>query len=269
MDENLVNLEEVGWGFHGSVYKCEHKTLKSFYARKYMHQSIYRGKEGTVYRKNQLNLCESIVTLVEELSDGSCLFELMSDGNLRHWKSSFTGEEQIWRVARSLIDACAFIEQRNLLHGDIKPENVLLDMKRNQIKLADFVESRDLKSLPQSPAAGSLPYMAPERLANRKATTKSDIWSTGVILLELCLERYPFSPCSNDRDSLSYSKQDPAIDWSCSSISFIELWESIHDTQIKIPKKYSRRLAELIKCCLVLDPERRLSASQLKALFKL
>ena len=273
MPGQLVNLEEVGAGFHGSVFRCENVASKSIYARKYIHQQTNRGKEAIVYQRYQLNSCDSIVKLVEYLADGSCLFELMPDGDMRHWmkSGSLSAEEHIWRIAHSLIDACTFMEKRSLLHGDIKPENVLLDIKRHKIKLTDFAESHDLNTPLPSQAAGSLPYMAPERLANQRTTTKSDIWSVGVILLELCLGHYPFSAQRTGTDSLSssFSEQDPRIDRSCLSISLIELWESIHDTQVRVPGKYSRKLAELIKCCLTLDPRRRLCASQLQCLFKL
>lgn len=85
----------------------------------------------------------------------------------------------------------------NRVHRDIKPANILID-RHGEIKLSDFGLARDTsdKSMLSTSIAGTQRYFSPELGEGESQSEKSDVWSFGVVLIELAY----------GRDSLSDSK---------------------------------------------------------------
>jgi mitogen-activated protein kinase kinase 3 len=87
----------------------------------------------------------------------------------------------------------------NQIHLDIKPENILLNSK-GEIKISDFGISRNFENsfdMLETYIGGTFLYMSPERLFKKKYNNLSDIWSLGLVLLELALNEYPFKKQTN------------------------------------------------------------------------
>ncbi|RKP19012.1 tetrapyrrole biosynthesis, 5-aminolevulinic acid synthase [Rozella allomycis CSF55] len=97
------------------------------------------------------------------------------------------------RLFKQLAQAIEYCHSINIIHRDLKLENILLDENWN-IKLIDFgfIKETDGKSLMDT-HCGSLAYSAPEMIQGKKYTGfEVDIWSLGVILYTLCLGFLPF-----------------------------------------------------------------------------
>jgi len=103
-------------------------------------------------------------------------------------------------MARNFLTQIAagicMLHQENVLHRDLKPQNILLSDPTESpvLKIADFGFARALQ--PQDMAAtvcGSPLYMAPEILRHEKYDAKADLWSVGAILYELLLGRPPYN----------------------------------------------------------------------------
>ena len=127
------------------------------------------------------------------------------------------------------------------IHLDIKPENILLN-KNNDSKISDFGIARilDFTNANAQTFVGTLFYMSPERLANKKYTTTADIWALGMILLELITLEYPFKECK----------------------SYIDLLQFFTDANISnklrnLEGRYSKNLMTFLKICLRIDPNKR------------
>lgn len=94
-----------------------------------------------------------------------------------------------------LTDALAFAHAHGIIHRDVKPENIYV-MSDGTIKLGDFgiaqAEGIDSGFTKTSEIIGSVHYLAPEIAKGEAATTKSDIYSAGVMFFELLTGHPPF-----------------------------------------------------------------------------
>ena len=82
---------------------------------------------------------------------------------------------------------------RKILHRDLKPSNIFL-MKDNRIKMGDFGIARVLRNTREKAKTivGTPYYISPELVESKPYNFKSDIWSLGVVLYELCALKPPF-----------------------------------------------------------------------------
>ncbi|KAF9225004.1 kinase-like protein [Gyrodon lividus] len=106
---------------------------------------------------------------------------------------------------RQLARALKFLRTRNLIHRDIKPQNLLLtpappeELAKGHpigvpiLKVADFGFARSLpNAMMAETLCGSPLYMAPEILRYQKYDAKADLWSVGAVLYEMCVGKPPF-----------------------------------------------------------------------------
>ena len=116
----------------------------------------------------------------------------------------YADAKKLDRPARFALfaSACAAVQHghlRGIVHRDLKPENMLVD-RRGQLKIIDFgiAQAVDDKrrehhahTLP-SEIVGTLGYMSPEQARGEATDTRSDVYSLGVVLFELCTRERPF-----------------------------------------------------------------------------
>ncbi|WP_438025880.1 AAA family ATPase [Sorangium sp. So ce233] len=104
------------------------------------------------------------------------------------------------RIALQLADTLGAIHERNIIHKDIKPSNIIVDHDVSTSKLTDFSIASLLPGEraavydPWSPGEGTLQYISPEQTGrmNRSIDFRSDYYSLGVTLYELTTRRLPF-----------------------------------------------------------------------------
>jgi PAS domain S-box-containing protein len=103
------------------------------------------------------------------------------------------------RIAIGLAAALTRLHQRQLIHKDIKPSNILIDSGSDQIWLTGFGIASPVPRERQPPTApqliaGTLAYMAPEQTGrmNRSIDSRSDLYSMGVVLYEMLTGTLPF-----------------------------------------------------------------------------
>ena len=84
-----------------------------------------------------------------------------------------------------------YMHDNNLVHWDIKPENILLD-ENLAPKLSDFGWSVLVNNKKRSTFCGTFEYMAPEMFENEEYSFSVDVWGLGILLYELFHWRSPF-----------------------------------------------------------------------------
>lgn len=128
-----------------------------------------------IVRYHQAWMEDDLLYIQTELCQGT-----LSD-ELAHGPLS---EERRYKVLREILLALEFIHRQQMVHLDIKPENIFI--KNNQFKLGDFgLVTR--ASCAQEVEEGDSRYMSMELLSgDRSDLTKSDIFSLGATLYEIC-----------------------------------------------------------------------------------
>ena len=81
--------------------------------------------------------------------------------------------------------ALMHIHSKNIVHGDLKPQNILL-YSDHKVSLADFGSARILEQKLANTVLGTPKYLSPEQLANKGFDTRTDVYTAGIILCELC-----------------------------------------------------------------------------------
>ncbi|KAK8711409.1 hypothetical protein V6N13_146691 [Hibiscus sabdariffa] len=194
----------IGSGSFAVVWRSRHRQRGLEVAVKEIDKKLLSSKVSenllkeisilsTINHPNIIRLFEAIETedrifLVLEYCDGGDLAAYIN----RHGKVS---EEIARHFMRELAAGLQVLQEKHLIHRDLKPQNLLLSTKgaTPQLKIGDFGFARSLT--PEDLAAtlcGSPLYMAPEIIQNKKYDAKADLWSVGAILFQLVTGKPPF-----------------------------------------------------------------------------
>ncbi len=124
---------------------------------------------------------------------GYAILEYASGGSLQGKCFKEDWRSFINRVVDDILPALEFLHKRGILHGDIKPSNILIS-SNGVYKLSDFggvTKFLDLYTLAKEKTF-TLEYTAPEILMGERATTQSDIYSLGIVMYEMLTGKLPF-----------------------------------------------------------------------------
>lgn len=157
---------------------------------------------------------------------------------------TYISENQILDWFAQICLALKHIHDRKIIHRDIKSSNIFLT-SMNIVKLGDFGISSFLGHTNDflKSFAGTYIYLSPEIIHQRPYNYKTDIWSLGVVLYELCALKPPFMVGNNDKRALE---------------------RKIKEGKFRdLPPVYSEELKELVRSLLVLDVNKRPNINQI------
>ncbi|PRP75510.1 hypothetical protein PROFUN_15659 [Planoprotostelium fungivorum] len=193
----------------------------------------------------------NIISYVDSFLDGDYLnivMEYAEGGDLhqriihtRECREKFE-ESQIWDWALQLAEALHFVHSKNILHRDVKNQNLFLTGE-GQIKLGDFGIAKVLetaKDLAQT-IIGTPYNLSPEICNDKPYNAKSDIWAMGCCIYEIATLRRPFE---------------------ASNLSALVL-RIVNGTFVPLPTSYSSSLSSLVSCMLQNDPAKRPEAGEI------
>jgi len=202
------------------------------------HLNIIRYVGG--YRCHKLAVNEKILIIMEYADAGDLAGVIKRQ---REELKQFIQESQILNWLVQVSFGLQYIHKKNILHRDLKTQNIFLTTQ-NIIKIGDFGISKTLSHTLDlaTTAIGTPHYLSPEICQRKPYNHKSDMWSLGCVLYELCALKLAF-PSEN----------------------FMQLVHAIcRGTYAPIPRKfYSAKLSDLIQVLLRPLPERRPSVEQL------
>ncbi|NJN44054.1 MAG: serine/threonine protein kinase [Anaerolineae bacterium] len=212
--------ERIGTGGFGAVYRARQTTVGRDVAIKIILPVFannpdfirrFEGEAQIVARLEHLHITPlydywrdpSGAYLVMRLFRGGSLHETLKGGPFNL--------ESTARLLDQITSALALAHRNEIIHRDIKPGNVLLDEDGNAY-LADFGIAKVLGELPtdltQGGVVGSLDYISPEQARSEPVTSRTDIYSLGVLLYETLVGKHPF-PNSTPVERLYKHINDP------------------------------------------------------------
>ncbi len=147
--------------------------------------------------------------IATEYVDGVTLRQRMMHGQL--------SLREIVDIGVQIASALAAAEDIGLVHRDVKPDNIML-RRDGYVKLLDFGLARSNSGPPSELAKtdpyivrGTVFYMSPEQLRGRPLDTRTDLWSTGVLLYELISGQLPFDGDSTSDVAASILRNEPPV----------------------------------------------------------
>ena len=190
-----------GYNIHDRTPVAIKKIIKQIY-KKYINSEIDIMK--TLDHTNILKLYD-VITYKNTLY---LVLEYCNKGDLINYIKSGDNTHDIDYI-KQILCGLKYLYNNNILHRDIKPQNILIN--NNIIKICDFGFAKNIKDNDLlSTFCGSPLYMAPEILKYREYTDKSDIWSLGVIIYEIIFKRHPYMS-SNHIDLIKKIKDEDLI----------------------------------------------------------
>jgi serine/threonine-protein kinase len=193
----------LGKGGMGEVYRADDLTLGQPVAMKFLPDEAardegllerFRNEVRTARRVSHPNVCrvydvgdvESHTFFTMEYVDGEDLASLLR-------RIGRLPEDKALDIARQLCAGLAAAHAKGVLHRDLKPANIMLD-GRGQAVITDFGLAGVAEQIQGAEVRSGTPaYMAPEQLAGREVSTRSDIYSLGLVLYEIFTGKRAFS----------------------------------------------------------------------------
>ena len=248
MADNYEYKEIIGKGMYAKVYKALNKEENKYYAikclnfkditekerlniesevnllKKLKHPNIVLYKDSFIDKENNLNI---VTTFCEE---GDMYKKIFRE------KNTYFEEDQIKSWLVQLLLGLSYIHDKQIVHRDIKTKNIFVQ-NEHTLRIGDFGIAKIFnQAQTMNKIVGTPLYMAPECFKqSKKYNYKSDIWSLGCCVFEMCNLKHAFE-----------GQFFPAV-----SVKISE------GRRAPLNKRYSRELKELVDGMLDLKPRHR------------
>ncbi|KAH7050744.1 kinase-like domain-containing protein [Linnemannia elongata] len=244
-------IKKVGQGASGSVYVAKHLTTNTKVAIKQMDLSLQPRKELVVNEilvmkestnPNIVNYLDSFLVkgqelwVVMEYMEGGALTDVIDNNKL--------SESQIACICLETCKGLQHLHSQNIIHRDIKSDNVLLD-SLGHVKITDFgfcAKLTDQKNK-RATMVGTPYWMAPEVVKQKEYGAKVDIWSLGIMAIEMIEQEPP------------YLDEEP--------LKALYLIATNGTPTLKKPETLSAELKNFLAVCLCVEVKSRATSKEL------
>jgi serine/threonine protein kinase len=187
---------------------------------------------GVIHLIDCFELPDCFMIIMEWIMSGLCrdLFDIISDsGPIR--------EDLAKHIFRQIVNTVIQVHAAGVLHCDIKDENILIDTRTYKVKLIDFGSGSTLQNKVYTDFGGTRVYAPPEWIKFRRYRADGlTVWSLGILLYNMVCGNIPFETDSQIQKAHLY---------------FSEILN------------LSKELKDLIRLCLMVSPEGRITLAQL------
>ena len=246
-------LDFIGEGTFGQVYKARHIKTNKIYSVKIIKKEKISAIEKLIIESSIQKLCVECPYINHyygsyidfESKDIWLILEYCKYGNIIDLIRKYNlklSEKIISSIIKMLLQSIKFLHKNNIIHRDIKGNNILLNEK-GKIQLCDFgtstmyISNRNLKK------AGSSYWMSPEMCKGNEYNFPTDIWSLGITCIELAEGNPPYSEVKSLIAMKTIAKNPPQ--------------------SLKNPEQFSKNFNNFISLCLKINPNERGNIDQL------
>ncbi|KAI5955589.1 CLA4 [Candida theae] len=246
-------IEKAGQGASGNVYLAEMISERKKIAIKQMDLNVQPRKELIIneilvmkdsQHKNIVNFLDSYLIgdselwVIMEYMEGGSLTEIIENNEFK------LNERQIATICFETLKGLQHLHKKHIIHRDIKSDNVLLDSQGN-VKITDFGFCAKLTDQRNKRATmvGTPYWMAPEVVKQKEYDAKVDVWSLGIMTIEMIEGEPP------------YLNEEP--------LKALYLIATNGTPKLKKPELLSNSIKKFLSICLCVDVRYRATTDEL------
>ena len=253
--DKISDLEEIGEGAYGKVYKAHHSKWKTVAFKEVKSDEVKMKEieinkvisEATIQaRLNHPNVLK-FLGLIYQRGHGGLVLEYMENGDMSHYLSQNNVDwETKWRFCVEISSGMKYLHSQKppIIHGDLKMKNVLVSADVTAVicdfgfsHMKDFVSSQSTNFV----RSGTLTHIPPEHWENPhlRKTESFDVYGFGILMWEMATEERPFSNAAE------------AI--------MISVWvvNRLRPDETKVPNTVPRKIKKLMIKCWNQKPKER------------
>ena len=216
-----VLLKKIGHGAMSAVFVAFQKTLKRQIAVKILPKSLLTEKTAVFFQQEAESAAilthPHIIPVYEVGETEEFLFftmQLVKGNELSYYirraqknivpSKRFMPLRTILSLMLKVLDALGYAHDHDIVHRDIKPDNVMIESHSKRPLITDFGVARVSRTTSKSDRLllGTPMYIAPEQILSGTVDGRADMYSAGVMMLEMLMSKLPYPPYRTAMDLL-------------------------------------------------------------------